>query len=393
MTHLVLDLPEGCNAYGSRATKQNIFDWTKTWKKARNNLTCYLVLAGSRTCEVKGISAAGDSAALRRSTALADAEFFLKGPLKNPHWPLPSLPAGVSPALISYVGKEWLGLEASVISVGLFEEPDFLHVPLESPSLGPSNCLSNGQAMKFNRVKDLWNKGYSMGLEINKPLLITECVPGGTSTAQAVMTGLGIPVGDLVGSSMLIPPTKLKKELVAKGLKAADLGGDPLPEELIAAVGDPFQPVAVGLLLGARKAGQQVLLGGGSQMLAVLALALSTFQLEDRSDFLEGVSIATTSWMVKERNSFSNEIKSSFLELINLFEKHYRSNILGFSSGLRFDQSKKSVLKDYEKGYVKEGVGAGSIAFLAQLNGATCTELINSCEEAVDQLFNNSKRY
>ena len=34
----------------------------------------------------------------------------------------------------------------------------------------------------------------------------------------------------------------------------------------MAAVGDPFQPIAVGLLMGAIESGQDILLGGGCQM-------------------------------------------------------------------------------------------------------------------------------
>ena len=383
--HLFLGLPEGCMAYGSRASKRNIEIWKSCWTKEIIDLTCFLVLAGSKTSEVKGISAAGATASLRRSTPLADAEFLLKGPQKKPKWPLPSLPAGVSPALISYVGKQWLQLNTRVISVGLFQQPDFPHIPMESTCLGPSGCISNGKAMELNRVKDLWRKGFSIGEKVRSPLLITECVPGGTSTAQAVMTGLGFPVEDLMGSSMIKPPFELKKKLVKEGLKAADLGADPLPEQLIAAVGDPFQPVAVGLLLGARKANQQVLLGGGSQMLAVLALALSSLEVHERSDFLQGVAIATTNWLVNEGSYSSLKMQSSFLRLVSLFEKHFRVGILGFSSGLRFHKSKKRVLREYESGYVKEGVGAGSISFLAQLNGASRNYLMTLCEETIDK--------
>ncbi len=67
-----------------------------------------LVLAGTRTAEHQGISAAGSTAESRRFTALADAELMLDGPSGRRHWPLPPLPAGVSPALLSHVALERL---------------------------------------------------------------------------------------------------------------------------------------------------------------------------------------------------------------------------------------------------------------------------------------------
>ena len=43
-----------------------------------------LVLAATRTAEQEGISAAGATAAARRTTAVADAELLLKGPSVAP---------------------------------------------------------------------------------------------------------------------------------------------------------------------------------------------------------------------------------------------------------------------------------------------------------------------
>ncbi len=380
-------LPEGCNAFGSRASKQKVDQWITVWKKAAKNLTFLLVLAGTKTSEVDGISAAGSTPYLRRYTALADAEFLLKGPLSSPKWPLPLLPAGFSPALISYVGKKLLNLEPLILSAGLFNSPDFPCISMEPSHFGPAECLINGKAMELHRVRDLWRKGYLRGKAIKKPLLITECVPGGTTTAQAVMTGLGMDVAPLMGSSVRNPPLETKEKIVAQGLKAADLGGNPSPEELIAAVGDPFQPIAVGLLLGAREAGQHVLLGGGSQMLAVLALALRSVEIKNRSDFLEGVSIATTKWLATSSNLSSEDINSSFLQLIRLLEQNFNVSTLCFSSGLSFERSSKHVLRDYENGYIKEGVGAGAVSLLAQVNGVDMNDLVDCCERTIDLFY------
>ena len=54
------------------------------------------------------IGTAGATALSRRYTALADAELLLNGPMESMDWPLPPLPAGISPALISYVASKWI---------------------------------------------------------------------------------------------------------------------------------------------------------------------------------------------------------------------------------------------------------------------------------------------
>ena len=359
------------------------YRWLKIWMDNLKNFSALLLLAGSRTAEVDGISAAGATSASRRYTAVADAELLLNGPLCSKHWPLPPLPAGVSPALISYATSRLIGATPLVLAAGLNQMPSFQHLRLESASLGPANCLSTGKAMEFERVQSLWNKGFSMGLKLRKPLLIAECVPGGTTTAQAVLTGLGLSVADLISGSALNPPIAIKKELVEKGLRAADLGLSVSSKNLLAAVGDPFQCVAVGLLLGARQAGQEVLLGGGSQMLAVLALALSDLKVSLRNHFVEGVVLGTTAWLAEEVTSQS---QSSLVRLLDLVGDHFGVALMGISSGLRFDSSRYKVLRDYERGYIKEGVGAGAFALLAQLYGASCEDIVKACEESLEEL-------
>ncbi len=380
-------LPSGCRAFGAGSSFEKISRLVDVWRSGLKRFECLLIIAGSLTAEVKGISAAGSTADSRRYTAVADAELLLKGPFGSRSWPLPPLSAGISPAIISFVAVQNLEVKPSVISVGLSQTPPFPHFQFDLPSigLGPAQCLSTGKAMDPERVESLWEQGYSMGLKADRPILIAECVPGGTTTAQAVLTGLGLSVDDLISGSVLNPPVKLKKKLIANGLGVADLGDNPSSKALIAAVGDPFQPVAVGLLLGARQAGQEVLLAGGSQMLAVLALSLATLEPKVRSHFVDGITIGTTAWLAEERKNIRTN-QGNLNRLMDIIGDHFGVKLIGVSSGLRFHSSTQKVLRDYELGYVKEGVGAGALCFLAQLKGATCDELISQCEEAINQL-------
>ena len=382
-----ISLPSGVLAFGKGMQEKNVYQRVKRWHKNITNISFFLILAGSRTAEIEGISSAGSTPISRRYTAVADAELLLRGPVDPQRWPLPPLPAGVSPALISYVASSFLKIKPTIISAGLLQTPSFRHVSFESSNIGPARCLSSGNAMDIARVELLLNAGFKIGKKLKKSLLITECVPGGTTTAFAVLSGLGMNVHGLISGSHKNPPSELKTKLVEQGLKAAKLNKNPSSIALMAAVGDPFQPIAVGLLMGAIEAGQDILLGGGCQMLAVLALALNEVEPESRSYFVEKTLIGTTSWLVDESLSSSKK-RNSFIQLMNHVAKHFKVNILGLASGYRFKDSNQQVLRDYEIGYVKEGVGAGALSLLAQIKGLTQKEMIEKCDREVSNLFN-----
>ena len=381
----LIEIKNGIQVINCGFLKTTISSFLDKWINALDDFKFILILAGSRTSEVEGISWAGSTPNARKYTALADAEMILNGPASTNKWSLPPLPGGVSPALISYVTSNFLGVKPVIIASGMMHIPPFSHLAFDSPHEGPANCLSLGKAMNPRRVKQLWDAGLEMGLRLDKPLLISECVPGGTTTAQAVFSALGLDVAELISGSVLHPPFQLKNKLVAQGLAAACLSSNPLPKNILAAVGDPFQVIATGLLIGARQVGQPVLLGGGSQMLAVLALALTEIEPPLRLEFVEDIAIATTSWLVNESKNESQS-NSSFISLMRLVAEFFNVSLLGFAPGLRFNSSTKKVLRDYELGYVKEGVGAGALSFLAKLKGISSDEIITACEVAVDQL-------
>jgi NaMN:DMB phosphoribosyltransferase len=117
--------PEGCRRVGQRGDGAASITAMAPWLDQDMRPDVLLLLAATRTAEQEGISAAGATAAARRTTALADAELLLKGPSVAPRWPLPTLPAGVSPALLSHAVVARLGLQPRVAAVGLMRQPDF----------------------------------------------------------------------------------------------------------------------------------------------------------------------------------------------------------------------------------------------------------------------------
>ena len=100
--------------------------------------------------------------------------------------------------------------------------------------------------MTPQRVQQLLIKGRRFGERLRHPLVLAECVPGGTTTALAILCGLGLPANDLISGSAIHPPMALKQDLVHHGLQSADLSATPSAQELLAAVGDPFRPLQPG---------------------------------------------------------------------------------------------------------------------------------------------------
>ena len=367
----------GINFFGNESNKKRKLKRVDILKKNINNFKIFLIIAGTNTSQIPGISAAGLNAKSRRITALADAEFLLMGASKDHKYKLPPLNAGVTPALISHVCSKLLNVYPVIVPLGIEVKPHFNHLIVEDRDLGPSNCLSTGKSMPRDRVVNLYKRGLEIGKSSKQPILISESVPGGTTTAQAVMEAFGLRVSNLVGSSLFKAPRDLRRKVVQKGLLNANLKNDFDSFDVVAAVGDPFQAFSMGLLIGARLAKQPVILSGGSQMLAVILLVLEFLGEKNKDEFIEDVFIATTGWLVKD---------NSLNDLVNLINEKYDVKLLGLASPLNFKSSKYKELKDYELGHVKEGVGAGGISLLAFLDGFKNEEIVSLCQQNLEMM-------
>ena len=367
----------GINFFGNESNKKRKLKRVDILRKNINNFKIFLVIAGTNTSQIPGISAAGIDAKSRRITALADAEFLLMGASKDHKYKLPPLNAGVTPALISHVCSKLINVYPVIVPLGIEVKPYFNHLIVEDRDLGPSNCLTTGKSMPRERVVNLYKRGLEIGKSSKQPILISESVPGGTTTAQAVMEAFGLRVSNLVGSSLFKAPRDLRRKVVQKGLLNANLKNDFDSFDVVAAVGDPFQAFSMGLLIGARLAKQPVILSGGSQMLAVTLLVLEFLGANNKDDFVENIFIATTGWLVKD---------NSLNDLLNLINEKYDVNLLGLASPLNFKSSIYKELKDYEMGHVKEGVGAGGISLLAYLNGFKNDQIVSLCQQNLEMM-------
>jgi uncharacterized protein (TIGR00303 family) len=365
--------------------------WAKQMAAGWQDALVVLLLAGTDTAAVPGISAAGATPDSRRRTAAADAELLLLGPdTPRPH-ALPPLPAGVSPALISHVVVRELQPTPLVVDLGCPVAPAVPHIRLGQQ---PALCLSSGRAMGEERVLALlalgqrwaraWQQRWQEAPQV-PPLVLAECVPGGTSTAQAVLTGLGVAAGGLVSGSLLTPAHGLKAALVDQGLRAAGLAmageADVNPVRVAAAVGDPMQPLAAGMLLAAAEGRWPVLLAGGSQMAAVLALALALADAPLRTRLVAAAALGTTGWVAREPSS------DLALLLQRVADRWRVAPPACFATQLCFSSCRSPALQDYERGYVKEGVGAGGLALLWEWSGRSPAGLAAACDRAQERLI------
>lgn len=392
------------NIYTQRSQAER---WLQRYRGQSPEFVC--VLGFTETGLIPGISAAGATPEDRRQTALADAEFLYYGVQAQPRYPLPPLVAGASPALISRAIVEQLSIPTHLVNAGLLETPP---VPCIDCGGQAARCLSTGQAMDLATVQQLFQAGLQLGQQFgqklkNRYLIIGECVVGGTTTALALLLGLGIPALGKVNSSHPTCNHDQKQQLVLSALQSLPLSTSDAPDplQLLAAIGDPMQPVVAGMMIAASQY-CGVLLAGGTQMLAVYVLAqrIQHVQAQYLTSTIttgaiavggteeeagrnlqkpvwnpdnpvwnpDNIIIGTTRWVAEDPTGDTIGLSSSI------------GKVPLIATALDFTQSRYPQLQVYEQGFVKEGVGAGGCAIAAHLY---CQWNNQQFLEAIEQLL------
>ena len=343
-------------------------NWLNYHQNKKATFAC--ILGFTETSLIPGISAAGATPNDREFTAIADGEFLIDGAKALPKNPLPCLTKGISPVFITRAVVESCGLPTYLFDAGL------IHRPLvQAINLGgmPAKCLSSGNALDYQVVKHLFEEGMKWGKKLSllaDYLIIGECVVGGTTTALAVLSGLGINAMGMVNSSHPCCNHQQKSAIVSQGLQNSGLNGcctnDPFA--VVAAVGDPMQIVAAGMAISASDQGG-VLLAGGTQMLAVYALIKKIVALGNFSCDYEKILVGTTRWVAEDKTGDTVKLA------------HKIGGVPLLATGLNFSTSKYPGFRVYESGYVKEGVGAGGCSIHAHLaKKKKSIELLNTIE-------------
>jgi uncharacterized protein (TIGR00303 family) len=351
MIRLVYGPPSMAQMNQDTEQTQQLQHLKEQWSGKKPIFCC--VVGFTETCLIPGISAAGATPEARRYTAIADAEVLLNGYSAR----LPTAPEGFpSPVVLSKGILDYFGLETIVLNGGLSEGfRELATLPMIQMGAFPARCLSTGQAMKSSMVQNLWAKGYAWGQKhahAGQGMIVGECVAGGTTTALAVMLGLGIQALGRVNSSHRQCNHQQKEALVQQGL--AHLAPTPSVWDVLAAVGDPMQPLASGVTMGASLRGP-VILAGGTQMLAVTAVCQKLALEQQKSWNPERVLVGTTRWVSDDQTGDTRGLAAQ-IRAVPLVTTEYQLHDSAYEG-----------LRAYEQGYVKEGVGAGGLMVYAAL--------------------------
>ncbi len=322
-----------------------------------------LVISYTATCEIPGITVAGANPDLLKFTAAADAEYLHYGYCKSID-AIPMTPDGKpTPAIITKTALEAASIPAFVINAGSKVVPK---LPCLELGLTPGKNISQEQGLDQDSVRKAVEYGRIVGRSLGSStdcLIIGESIPGGTTTAFAVMSGLG--VNGTVSSSMPQNPLTLKKQVVQTALKRLT-SNDPF--DILAQVGDPMIPTVAGIL-GTASESTNVILAGGTQMAAILAFAKNTGFNE------KNIAVGTTSYIVDDKTA----------DILNIIKQI--SDIPILVAKLQLSQSKIQGLRSYGEGFVKEGAGAGGASIGAMLKtGIDSKKLLLLTEREYDRI-------
>ena len=299
-----------------------------------------LVSSYTRTCEVPGITVAGADPEMLKYTPPADAEFIYSGRcLSIPG--IPATPDGKpTPALLTRVALRESKIPHIAINAGGIITPQ---TPYIDTKMVPGENIAESKAMTTLQAK----RAISLGKEISSTLselcdcmVLAESIPGGTTTALATLRGLGY--NHKVSSSMPKNPVSLKEDIVSAALGRVR-GDDHI--EVAAAVSDPMILFLSGMLSGAHQ-DTDIILAGGTQMLAVLALSR---KLRRR---LPSLVLATTSYVADDSDLNFHKQATDILP-----------GITTVSMNPLLEKSVHPGLQAYAKGFAKDGAGAGGSMF------------------------------
>ena len=335
----------------------------------KGNAIALYVIGSTLTSTIPNISIAGTIPIATLFTPALDVEYVTFGKPVTVDI-IPTTPEGIpTPAIITRMALKLSKIPFMVINSGVFTTPKIPIITLPSKEVGKRIDIEN--ALPAGTSKSLFNESKALGETFGRladVVLIGESIPGGTTTAMAILEALGYEGRNLISSSMKMNPLSIKEEVVNKALKRLRNFEDPFVVNDV--VGDPVHISIAGLALGILATNRYVVLAGGTQMLAVLALMKSITPTFNQRK----VMLATTKWIINDKGK-------EIIKFINDITPHISLTYINLS----FEDAPFPGLKAYEEGFVKEGVGAGGTALLAIAKGAKVDEL-------KEQIYNEYRR-
>jgi len=318
----------------------------------------------TKTCEIEGITQAGIPGKISLTPTL-DAEFITNEKVFS-LGDLAETPTGVpSPAIITRAVHNLSPFSSiEILNLGLEVSPQ--STTCSSFDIKPSDSIATGANID---AKSIFTKGMDAGESYELKgsyLILAESTPSGTTTATATALALGYDCKDDFSSSFLDVPKTIKNETIEKALSL--ITDDMTNFEKLGFVSDNMLIFCAGFLLTASRR-FHVVLAGGTQMAACLLVADTL-----REDVLmrlknDNITLATTQWVV-------NDEKSNIKNILSKLSYTPHAIYTKFS----FANAEIPVLKKYDDGEAKEGVGVGAALGFAHANHINNEELLEAIE-------------
>ncbi|MDH5430462.1 MAG: TIGR00303 family protein [Nitrosopumilus sp.] len=322
------------------------------------------VISYTETCEIPGITFAGADKDSIQFTPPADAEYLHYGYCKTID-KIPMTPDGKpTPGLLTKTALESASIPHFTINAGSKIPPQ---LPFFDASMTYGKNILNQDAMTDSQISHAVDYGRIIGrsmASLTDCLVIGESIPGGTTTALAVLRALGYDAK--VSSSIPNNPVELKNQIVSSALKRVDSDH---PYSIVAKVGDPMIPFVAGMLSSASSV-SNVMLAGGTQMAAVLAFA-SKIGFNP-----ENTAIGTTTYI-------TGDTSANFTSLVKEI-----ADIPAIAVNPGLENSQYSGLKAFSQGFAKEGVGAGGSIISSMIKtGNDSSKFLTIAEKEYRRLF------
>jgi len=324
------------------------------------------LLAGSvtKTCEIDGITQAGIPGMIPLTPTL-DAEFITNEKVFS-LGELAETPTGVpSPAIITRAIENLVGFSSiEILDLGLEKTPQ--NVTYTSFGISPSDSITDGANID---VELLFNKGLDAGHRYELKgsyLILGESTPAGTTTATTTALACGYDVKGDFSSSFKDVPNTIRETTIDKALSL--INDDMNLNQKLSLVSDNMLIFCAGFIISAHKR-FHIVLGGGTQMASCLLLIDKLKDDYFMSVNESNITLATTSWVVDDKNS----------DIKNLLSKlSFTPNAI--YSKLSFKNAEIPILKKYDEGEAKEGVGAGASLAYGYTNSITNKEILEQIE-------------
>ena len=201
------------------------------------------VISYTETCEIPGITYAGANKDSIQFTPPADAEYLHHGYCKTID-KIPMTPDGKpTPGLLTKTALESSSIPHFTINAGSKISPQ---LPFIETGLSFGKNIMTEDAMTDFQVSRAVDYGRIVGrsmASLTDCLVIGESVPGGTTTALAVLRAFGFDAK--VSSSMPNNPILLKNKIVNSALERIN---SDQPYSIVGKVGDPMIPFVAGML-------------------------------------------------------------------------------------------------------------------------------------------------